>query len=88
MNLAGNILLVGSGIVIFVAILCGCLSILWNILDIIQLFSYLKYLNVDFPQNMDEFFELFDFAQFNQYSSSLSASFFGGLEDYLIPEEY
>lgn len=44
------------------AILFGGIDIFYNLLDTIQMLSYLKYVNINFPYNLSSFFELFGFA--------------------------
>ncbi|CAD8107708.1 unnamed protein product [Paramecium sonneborni] len=50
-------------ILLAASILLGGLDIFYNLLDTIQLLSYLKYINVQFPFNLQSFFEIFGFAQ-------------------------
>jgi hypothetical protein len=40
-----------------VCVLFGGLDIIWSVMDLFQLLSYLKYLNVDFPTNVLEYLE-------------------------------
>ncbi|CAD8093214.1 unnamed protein product [Paramecium primaurelia] len=47
------------------AILFGGLDIFYNLLDTIQMLSYLKYVNTQMPYNLQEFFDFFGFAQLN-----------------------
>ncbi|CAD8065678.1 unnamed protein product [Paramecium sonneborni] len=47
------------------AFLFGGLNIFWNLLDVLQLVSYLQYLNVEYPYNVNNYFTLFGFAQFD-----------------------
>jgi proprotein convertase subtilisin/kexin type 5 len=44
------------------AILFGGLDIFYNLLDTLQMLSYLKYVNTQFPYNLQSFFNLFGFA--------------------------
>lgn len=41
------------------SLITGSMDIFWNLLDQLQLLSYIKYVNIDFPLNLDTFFELF-----------------------------
>ncbi|CAK94557.1 unnamed protein product (macronuclear) [Paramecium tetraurelia] len=50
-------------ILLAVSILLGGLDIFYNLLDTIQLLSYLKYINLKFPYNLQTYFEIFGFAQ-------------------------
>ncbi|CAD8107915.1 unnamed protein product [Paramecium sonneborni] len=54
------------------AILFGGLDIFYNLLDTIQMLSYLKYINTQFPYNLQEFFDFFGFAQLNFISKYLN----------------
>ncbi|CAD8117276.1 unnamed protein product [Paramecium primaurelia] len=47
------------------ALLFGGLDIFYNLLDTIQILSYLKYINSQFPFNLQEFFNCFEFVQMN-----------------------
>ncbi|KAM3130506.1 hypothetical protein pb186bvf_017415 [Paramecium bursaria] len=62
MNLNQNIIYIMGGLVLL-GILTGGIGIFYSILDILQLISYLRYINTDYPYNLDEFFNLFKFAQ-------------------------
>jgi len=42
-----------------IAIMTGSLEMVWNLLDMLQLLSYIKYVNIDFPLNLDTYFEIF-----------------------------
>lgn len=48
-----------------IAFLFGGLNIFWNLLDLLQLLSYIKYFNVQYPYNVDFYFTLFGFAEFD-----------------------
>ena len=43
-----------------VAVMTGSLEIIWNLLDILQLLSYIKYINIIFPLNLNTYFEIFN----------------------------
>ncbi|CAD8077791.1 unnamed protein product [Paramecium sonneborni] len=62
-------LLIGFAILAF---LFGGLDIFWNLLDTLQILSYLKYLNVAYPYNLDAYFQLFGFAEFDFLKSNFS----------------
>ncbi|CAD8045498.1 unnamed protein product [Paramecium primaurelia] len=47
------------------AFLFGGLNIFWNLLDVLQLVSYLQFLNVQYPYNVNNYFTIFGFAQFD-----------------------
>ncbi|CAK71424.1 unnamed protein product (macronuclear) [Paramecium tetraurelia] len=47
------------------AFLFGGLNIFWNLLDVLQLVSYLQFLNVEYPYNVKNYFTIFGFAQFD-----------------------
>ncbi|CAD8155199.1 unnamed protein product [Paramecium pentaurelia] len=47
------------------SLIIGGLHIFWNLLDILQLISYLQFFNIIYPYNVDTYFRLFDFAQFD-----------------------
>ncbi|CAD8148962.1 unnamed protein product [Paramecium octaurelia] len=48
-----------------ISLIIGGLHIFWNLLDILQLISYLQFFNVIYPYNVETYFKLFDFAQFD-----------------------
>ncbi|CAD8104716.1 unnamed protein product [Paramecium primaurelia] len=54
------------------AILFGGLDIFYNLLDTIQMLSYLKYINTQFPFNLQQFFDFFGFAQLSFFSKYLN----------------
>ncbi|CAD8200347.1 unnamed protein product [Paramecium octaurelia] len=64
LNFSKYVLYVLLGLAIF-AFLVGGMQIFWNLLDILQLISYLQYFNILYPYNVDTYFQLFDFAQFD-----------------------
>lgn len=41
------------------SIMTGSLEMFWNLLDMLQLLSYIKYVNITFPYNIDTYFEVF-----------------------------
>ena len=41
------------------ALMTGSLEMVWNLLDMLQLLSYIKYVNINFPLNLDIYFEIF-----------------------------
>ncbi|CAD8128503.1 unnamed protein product [Paramecium sonneborni] len=47
------------------SILFGGVEIFFNLLDTLQILSYLKYMNTQLPYNLQTYFQLFGFAQFN-----------------------
>ncbi|CAD8107684.1 unnamed protein product [Paramecium sonneborni] len=47
------------------SILFGGVDFFYNLLDTLQMLSYLKYINTQFPYNLEQFFQLFGFAQLN-----------------------
>ncbi|CAD8067436.1 unnamed protein product [Paramecium sonneborni] len=47
------------------SIIVGGLHIFWNLLDVLQLISYFQFFNILYPYNVDTYFQLFDFAQFD-----------------------
>lgn len=42
-----------------ISALTGNLEIVWNLLDMLQLHSYIKFINISFPYNLDTYFEIF-----------------------------
>lgn len=48
-----------------IAFLFGGLNIFWNLLDVLQLISYLKFFNVYYPYNLNNYLTIFGFAQFD-----------------------
>ncbi|CAD8102266.1 unnamed protein product [Paramecium sonneborni] len=59
------------GFICIVTFLTGTIEIVYNAVDLIQMFSYLKYINVNLPFNLQKYFDLFKFAQL-QYFSNLN----------------
>ncbi|CAD8141977.1 unnamed protein product [Paramecium octaurelia] len=47
------------------AMIFGGLDIFWNLLDTLQLICYLKYFNVTYPYNLQYYFTIFGFAEFD-----------------------
>ncbi|CAD8091667.1 unnamed protein product [Paramecium primaurelia] len=47
-----------------ISFLCGNLEILWNILDMFQQLSYMKFHNIEFPENLEYYFEIFSIGSF------------------------
>ncbi|CAK90738.1 unnamed protein product (macronuclear) [Paramecium tetraurelia] len=47
------------------AMIFGGLDIFWNLLDTLQLICYLKYFNVSYPYNLQYYFTIFGFAEFD-----------------------
>ncbi|CAD8205816.1 unnamed protein product [Paramecium pentaurelia] len=47
------------------SVLFGGVEVFFNLLDTLQMLSYLKYINTQLPYNLQAYFELFGFAQFN-----------------------
>ncbi|CAD8069547.1 unnamed protein product [Paramecium sonneborni] len=64
MQLSKYVLYLLFGLAIL-AFLFGGLNIFWNLLDALQLISYLKFFNVYYPYNLNNYFTIFGFAQFD-----------------------
>ncbi|CAK55844.1 unnamed protein product (macronuclear) [Paramecium tetraurelia] len=47
------------------AMIFGGLDIFWNLLDTLQLICYLKYFNITYPFNLQYYFTIFGFAEFD-----------------------
>ncbi|CAD8151890.1 unnamed protein product [Paramecium octaurelia] len=47
-----------------ISFLSGNLEILWNLLDLLQQLSYMKFHNVEFPQNLESYFQIFTMGSF------------------------
>ncbi|CAD8206541.1 unnamed protein product [Paramecium pentaurelia] len=43
----------------------GGINVFYNLLDNLQMLSYFKYLNIEFPYNLNMYFDIFGFAQIN-----------------------
>ena len=43
---------IGIAVLVAVAVMMGGLSIFWNILDLLQMFSYMEYINIEYPYNL------------------------------------
>ncbi|CAD8148757.1 unnamed protein product [Paramecium pentaurelia] len=48
-----------------IAMIFGGLDIFWNLLDTMQLICYLKYFNITYPYNLQYYFTIFGFAEFD-----------------------
>ncbi|CAD8193166.1 unnamed protein product [Paramecium pentaurelia] len=72
-------------ILLAVSILFGGLDIFYNLLDTIQLLSYLKYINLQFPYNLQTYFEIFGFAQLSFIQNYLNIEDF--FSNYISLEE-
>ncbi|CAK72888.1 unnamed protein product, partial (macronuclear) [Paramecium tetraurelia] len=76
------IILIVSG----VAFLAGNLEILWNLLDMLQQLSYLKFHNLQFPENLQVYFEIFTIGSFTPIINSLQTDMYlHDLFDFEIP---
>ncbi|CAD8213269.1 unnamed protein product [Paramecium pentaurelia] len=47
------------------SVLLGGVEVFFNLLDTLQMLSYFKYINTQLPYNLQTYFQLFGFAQFN-----------------------
>ncbi|CAD8048107.1 unnamed protein product [Paramecium primaurelia] len=47
-----------------IGLLIGSLEFYWNVLDNLQILSYITYINVNFPYMHNKFLEIFEFARF------------------------
>ncbi|CAD8101281.1 unnamed protein product [Paramecium primaurelia] len=47
-----------------ISFLFGNLEILWNVLDMLQQLSYMKFHNIQFPENLQMYFEIFTIGSF------------------------
>ncbi|CAD8214882.1 unnamed protein product [Paramecium pentaurelia] len=73
-------------IVSCVAFLFGNLEILWNLLDMLQQLSFMKYHNLQFPENLQIYFEIFTIGSFTPIIDILQTDLFlQNLFDYQIP---
>lgn len=59
-----------------IAFLFGGLNIFWNLLDALQLVSYLQFFNVEYPYNLNNYFTIFGFAQFDFIKNYLNLETF------------
>ncbi|CAD8151416.1 unnamed protein product [Paramecium pentaurelia] len=59
-----------------IAFLFGGLNIFWNLLDALQLVSYLQFFNVEYPYNLNSYFTIFGFAQFDFLKNYLNLETF------------
>ncbi|CAD8172923.1 unnamed protein product [Paramecium pentaurelia] len=57
------------GFVCLATFLTGTIEVVYNAIDLIQMFSYLKYINVNLPYNLQKYFDLFKFAQLQYFSN-------------------
>ena len=44
-------------------VLIGGLDTFWNLLDLVQLLSYINFIDTRYPYNLSKFLELFEFGQ-------------------------
>ncbi len=42
--------------------LTGSMGVFWNLIDVLQILAFILFLNVEFPINISQFFEIFEFA--------------------------
>ena len=42
-----------------ICILTGSFEMFWNLMDLLQYLSYIKYVNIQFPSNLNIYFEVF-----------------------------
>ncbi|CAD8213956.1 unnamed protein product [Paramecium pentaurelia] len=76
------IILIVSGI----AFLFGNLEILWNLLDMLQQLSYMKFHNLQFPENLKIYFEIFSIGSFTPIINFFQTDIYlQNLFDYQIP---
>lgn len=54
-------ILISLAVVVAGSILFGGIGIFFNLLDTLQFISYLKYVNTQFPYNLNTFFDTFNF---------------------------
>ncbi|CAD8179124.1 unnamed protein product [Paramecium octaurelia] len=57
------------GFVCLATFITGTIEVVYNAIDLIQMFSYLKYINVNLPSNLQNYFDLFKFAQLQYFSN-------------------
>ncbi|CAK88114.1 unnamed protein product (macronuclear) [Paramecium tetraurelia] len=60
---ASSVLYVLGGVSI-IGLLVGSLEFYWNVLDNLQILSYITFINVNFPYMHNKFLEIFEFARF------------------------
>ncbi|CAD8206688.1 unnamed protein product [Paramecium octaurelia] len=63
------------------SVVFGGVEIFFNLLDTLQMLSYLKYINTQLPYNLQAYFQLFGFAQFNFIQKIFD---FSGLIDLML----
>ncbi|CAD8178361.1 unnamed protein product [Paramecium octaurelia] len=63
------------------SVIFGGVEVFFNLLDTLQMLSYLKYINTQLPYNLQNYFELFGFAQFNFIQKIFN---FSGFIDLLV----
>ncbi|CAD8102505.1 unnamed protein product [Paramecium sonneborni] len=57
------------GFICLVTFLTGTIEVVYNAVDLIQMFSFLKYINVNLPYNLQQYFNLFKFAQLQYFQN-------------------
>ncbi|CAD8111020.1 unnamed protein product [Paramecium primaurelia] len=62
---SNSYLLYFLGAMCLISLFLGGIDVFYNLLDNLQMLSYFKYLNIQYPYNMNVYFELFGFAQVN-----------------------
>lgn len=69
-------------------IVTGSFEIFWNLMDLLQYLSYIKYINIQFPTNLNIYFEVFKLIsiqplmEFTGISSIFSIA--DGEEEYIV----
>ncbi|KAM3132644.1 hypothetical protein pb186bvf_015316, partial [Paramecium bursaria] len=61
---------------LFFSILFGGIDVFYNLLDLLQILSYLQYVNTEFPYNLQQFLNLFQFAQIQFLSQYIQFSYY------------
>ncbi|CAD8205213.1 unnamed protein product [Paramecium octaurelia] len=67
------------------SVIFGGVEVFFNLLDTLQMLSYFKYINTQLPYNLQSYFELFGFAQFNFIQKIFD---FSGFIDELLDTEH
>ncbi|CAD8061470.1 unnamed protein product [Paramecium sonneborni] len=83
----GSTVLFILGGIAALGLLMGSLEFYWNVLDNLQILSYITYINVNFPYMHNQFLDIFQFARFEFTNDYFKIDIINGL-DYQQNKDY
>ncbi|CAD8132875.1 unnamed protein product [Paramecium octaurelia] len=83
----GSTVLFILGGIALIGLLMGSLDFYWNVLDNLQILSYITYINVNFPYMHNQFLDIFQFARFEFTNDFFKFDIINGL-DYHQNKDY